>query len=458
MDRLNAPMKISRERLGHAPGFEPADVCTHTGGADDRLAAPKARAHFLFALNSYLEREWSRRPRMSVEVTHCPRCESASAARLQEPIRWRCNQCSHQWDFASPEERALIPNHLTGSRGEQFLEKFVAIKAQIKSEAEKIWNGCFNVHQMIAVTSDDDKRRVFSEQFEIWRNRLIELQEILIGNRLLPLVVEYRIAENEQMWLLEACQEAWNPVAAGYLDWLTFVVRGSLHGVGTGAIPKWAWQLPSGPRDVVPLESAPEKKASGHFSRLEYRLQRDLDMHRKGAIAKAFLVEKTSRSSTVDGGRGRLEISADHRPAPLTDTTTDSAEIQSAFRRQDPALTTASHNSGGNILGDSRRETPVSGVAVDEKVRSTVRRKRTTRAKPPCFEAAVDQLRSNSELTLIEFCRLMDRKAEQYPTTQKYRPPKSWKVRSFRDQYDIRRNTISRFLYSVRQVIRSERG
>jgi methylaspartate ammonia-lyase len=109
-----------------------------------------------------------------------------------------------------------MPKHLAGSREEQFLEQLIAIKAQIKSEAEKIWNGCFKVHQMIAVASDDDKRRVFSEQFEIWRNRLIKLQEKLIGDRLLPLVVEYGIAENEQMWLLKACQEAWNPVAAGY--------------------------------------------------------------------------------------------------------------------------------------------------------------------------------------------------------------------------------------------------
>jgi hypothetical protein len=393
---------------------------------------------------------------MSVEITQCPRCESASVVHLHKSIQWRCNQCSHQWDFASPEERALVPNHLTGSRAEQFLEKFLAIKAQIKSEAEKIWNGCSNVHQMIAVTSDDDKRRVFSEQFEIWRNRLIELQEILIGDRLIPLLVEYKIVENEQMWLLEACQEAWNPVTAGYLDWLTFVVRGSLY--GSGAIPKWAWQLSSGPRDVVPLESAPEKKASGHFSGLEYRLKRDLEGHRKGAIAKAFLVVKTSRSLTVEGGRGRLEISADYRPVPLTDNTMGSAEIQSAIRRQGPALTTASHNSGGNILGDSRRETLVSGVAADEKVTSTVRRKRTTRAKPPCFEAAVDQLKRNLELTPIEFCQLMDRKADQYPTSQKYRPPKTWNVRSFLEQYEIRRNTISRFLHSVRRAIRSEGG
>jgi hypothetical protein len=347
---------------------------------------------------------------MSVEVTKCRKCESASVARLQNSTQLRCNQCSHQWGFASPNERALMPKHLAGSREEQFLEQLIAIKAQIKSEAEKIWNGCFKVHQMIAVASDDDKRRVFSEQFEIWRNRLIKLQEKLIGDRLLPLVVEYGIAENEQMWLLKACQEAWNPVAAGYLDWLTFVVRGTLDRVATGAIPKWAWQLPCGPRDVVPQEPAPEKKASGHFSGLESRLRRDLDKHRKGAIANAFLVAN------------------------------------------------ASYNSAGNILVDSRRKTRVAGVTLDEKVTSTTGTKRTTRAKPPCFEVAVDQLRGKPELTLIEFCRLMDSKAEQYPSTQKYRPPKTWEVRSFGQQYERRRNTISRFLCGVRQVIRSERG
>jgi hypothetical protein len=161
-------------------------------------------------------------------------------------------------------------------------------------------------------------------------------------------------------------------------------------------------------------------------------LQSDLVVHREGAIAKAFLAGKTSRPSTVDSGI--------------------------AIRRQEPALTTAPHNSGGNTLGNSTQETPVSGVAADEKVTSTVRRKRTTRPKPPCFEVAMELLRGNFELTPLEFCRLMDRKAEQYLTTQKYRPPKSWKVRSFRGQYDIRRNTISRFLYSVRQAIRSGAG
>ena len=40
MDRLNAPMKIRRERLGHAPGSNlTLDVYTHTVVEDDRLVA-----------------------------------------------------------------------------------------------------------------------------------------------------------------------------------------------------------------------------------------------------------------------------------------------------------------------------------------------------------------------------------------------------------------------------------
>jgi hypothetical protein len=40
MDRLNAPMKIRQERLGHAPGSNiTLAVCTHAVGEDDRLVA-----------------------------------------------------------------------------------------------------------------------------------------------------------------------------------------------------------------------------------------------------------------------------------------------------------------------------------------------------------------------------------------------------------------------------------
>lgn len=40
MDRLNAPMKIRQERLGHAPGSDlTLGVYTHTVGEDDKLVA-----------------------------------------------------------------------------------------------------------------------------------------------------------------------------------------------------------------------------------------------------------------------------------------------------------------------------------------------------------------------------------------------------------------------------------
>ena len=137
---------------------------------------------------------------------------------------------------ACPEERALVPNHLTGSAVEQFLEELHATKALIKAEAEKIWNGCSNAHRMISVAANDEKRRVFSEQSERWRDQLIELQETLIVGRLLPLVAKYQIFGNEQKWLLQACHEVWRPVTAGYLDWLTFAVLGHRRGVGIGAV------------------------------------------------------------------------------------------------------------------------------------------------------------------------------------------------------------------------------
>ncbi|HEY6768248.1 MAG TPA: hypothetical protein VI386_26125 [Candidatus Sulfotelmatobacter sp.] len=179
------------------------------------------------------------------------------------------------------------------------MEKFLAIKALTKAEAEKIWNGCFNVHQMISVAASDEKRQVFLEQFKIWRDQLIELQETLIVDRLLPLAIEYPIIENEQMWLLEVFKQAWEPVAAGYWDWLTVVVRGHPSGVAVGAIPEWAWQLRGAPRNVAPLEMGSEKKVSTHYGHLVHELQSDLVVYREGAIAKAFLAGKKAVPSTA---------------------------------------------------------------------------------------------------------------------------------------------------------------
>jgi hypothetical protein len=75
-----------------------------------------------------------------------------------------------------------------------------------------------------------------------------------------------------------------------------------------------------------------------------------------------------------------------------------------------------------------------------------------TRPKPLCFASAVDLVSRNPELTLVQFCRIMDRKAEQFPRSQKYLPPKTWKVASFMEQYRNRSNTVSRFLSDVRKV------
>jgi hypothetical protein len=277
-----------------------------------------------------------------------------------------------------------VPSHLLGGRVEEFLEEFIAIKVLIKTEAGKIWHGCAKAYRRISTADASEKRRVFSEQFETWRNQLIKLQESLIAFHLLPLVSKYQISSSEQKWLLAACNEAWVPVADGYLDWLTVVIRGHRHGVGTEAIPEWAWQLAGAQQDMVPSGLNPQKKASAHFRWLAVTLRDELEDLRNGAVAKAFV-----------SGKG-----------------------QEAF-----AIT---------------------------------RRERPGRPKPPCFESAAEQLRQKPALTLLEFCQLMDRKADQYQNTSKYLPPKTWGVRCFKEQYDKRSNTVSRFLFSVRSMNRSE--
>lgn len=237
--------------------------------------------------------------RMSIETTICPRCESTFVVHLPKSKgfnQWICNQCSHQWDFASPEERALVPKHLTGGRIEQFLEEFLAIKVVIKGEAEKIWNSCTNAYQATRIASNKDKPRVFAEQVDRWRDQLIGLQETLIMDRLLPLVAKYQILSNEQMWLFRACHEAWSPVTAGYVDWFTFAIRGQLYGAGPWVIPEWAWQLRGAPRDIARLDVTPDQKASSLLNCLAHALQLELVVHRKEAIAKAFLARNHDES------------------------------------------------------------------------------------------------------------------------------------------------------------------
>jgi hypothetical protein len=256
---------------------------------------------------------------MSLETTTCPRCESTSTAHLPESIgfnQWICNQCSHQWEFASQEERALVPTHLTGGRIEQFLEEFLAIKAVIKGESARIWNDSANgAHQAISITGNEDKIRLFGEQVDLWRDQLIGLQENLIIDRLLPLEAKYQVSSNEQIWLSQACHEAMRPVTAGFVDWFTFAIRGQLYGAESWVIPDWAWRLRGAPRQIADLDVTQDEKVSSLLHCLAGTLEHDLAMHRKEAIAKAFLALKTTWSSPEDGGG--IANAVDHRPAPL---------------------------------------------------------------------------------------------------------------------------------------------
>jgi len=83
-------------------------------------------------------------------------------------------------------------------------------------------------------------------------------------------------------------------------------------------------------------------------------------------------------------------------------------------------------------------------------------KRRVSRPKPQCFieGARLLRLRGNKGLGVVDFCRLMDSKAEQYPTTEKYKPPASWDVRTFYEKYLQRPNTVSRFLSAVRKHVK----
>jgi hypothetical protein len=265
---------------------------------------------------------------MSDEVTRCPRCESTSVVHLPVSIRfsqWLCSQCSHQWDFASREERAIVPNQLTGGRIEQFLEEFLAIKTVIRGEAEKLWRGCADAHQAISIAVNEDKPRVFGEYVDRWRDQLIGLQEALIIDRLLPLVVKYQVSSNEQMWLFRSCHEAWSPVSAGYVDWFLCTIRGQLYGGGPWVIPEWAWRLRGAPRDIGRLDVDPEQKALALLDCLAETLGRDLVEHRKEAIAKAFLAREPSESPT------RLRSLAENLKRPEASRDKVLADIRERF-------------------------------------------------------------------------------------------------------------------------------
>jgi hypothetical protein len=100
----------------------------------------------------------------------------------------------------------------------------------------------------------------------------------------------------------------------------------------------------------------------------------------------------------------------------------------------------------GNAAGGPRNPKP----------RAEAPKRRVSRPKPQCFiEAArLLRLRGNKGLGVVDFCRLMDSKAEQYPTTEKYKPPASWDVRTFYEKYLQRPNTVSRFLSAVRKHVK----
>jgi hypothetical protein len=87
------------------------------------------------------------------------------------------------------------------------------------------------------------------------------------------------------------------------------------------------------------------------------------------------------------------------------------------------------------------------------------RRKRAPRSRPPCFETAVALFTKKPNLSLIQFCRDMDSNAEKFRSALKYRPPESWRTRTFYEQYRKRANTVSRFVSTVRsEITRRSKG
>lgn len=86
---------------------------------------------------------------------------------------------------------------------------------------------------------------------------------------------------------------------------------GDVHTVGgTAPVPEWAWQLGDLPPAIARFDLIPEKKASGHFRGLVETLQRDLEVYREGAVAKAFLTRKTNEPP-ISNERG-LEAEPDY--------------------------------------------------------------------------------------------------------------------------------------------------
>ena len=64
-------------------------------------------------------------------------------------------------------------------------------------------------------------------------------------------------------------------------------------------------------------------------------------------------------------------------------------------------------------------------------VTKTLKQKRAPRAKPSCFESSITLLTEEPELSPMQFCKKMDSNAEKVKSPTKYRPPESWRVRTF---------------------------
>jgi hypothetical protein len=171
---------------------------------------------------------------------------------------------------------------------------------------------------------------------------------------------------------------------------------------------------------------------------------------RIGALQQAMTQAILQGSSTARGIDFNKAIQKAHA---------DKKDLE--FRRDDwqLMLTTASRNfearqrTAGDCPGSN--EAASSNATIAPTV--TAKKQRATRPKAPCFNAAMELLKRNPKWGLLDFCRGMDAKAEQYPTSPKYKPPPAWKVRSFHEQYKKRSNTVSRFLCEVRKQLKLQK-
>lgn len=80
-----------------------------------------------------------------------------------------------------------------------------------------------------------------------------------------------------------------------------------------------------------------------------------------------------------------------------------------------------------------------------------VPKKRAQKPSPQCYAVIEMLIRDNPTLDASALVKVMDSKAEQYPTSGKYHPPPKWKARSFREQYQRRPNTVSALLSRLRK-------